>query len=449
MDKYNLFRNDYSVFIYDSYKYYEENDKFVITYKFIIKGLIEFNPTIKINKTTFKNKDIDKDFFDYLVFHIGLVEMISYYKATCSPKIIINAGYLNDEQIKWFKKLIYNGLGEFFYKNEITTTIEDLCEIVINNKEFKDYSKVQFTGKGNLIPVGGGKDSCVSMEILKNEDNYCFLMNAKTPSLSCAHISGHSDEQIIDVERNIDRKIVDLNNEGYLNGHTPFSALVAFISYLCAYISNRKNIILSNESSANEPTVINSSVNHQYSKSIEFENDFREYINKFFKIDINYFSLLRGLSEYQVGKLFSKYTKYHEAFKSCNLGSKNAEWKWCCNCPKCLFVYIILSPFLYKDDLIKIFGEDLFEREDLLETFKEIVGEKDVEPFECVGTINEANYAIKELLNKIDNDNLPILLKHYVDNVNFKPDEDKVLSYNKENNIPEYYQNLIEGELND
>ena len=109
---------------------------------------------------------------------------------------------------------------------------------------------------------------------------------------------------------------------------------------------------LSNESSANESNVQGEKINHQYSKSFEFENDFRKYYNKYLKRNVEYFSFLRPLNELQIAMAFSKFEKYHTIFKSCNVGSKGAEWKWCCNCPKCLFVYIILSPFLYKQKLI-------------------------------------------------------------------------------------------------
>ena len=104
-------------------------------------------------------------------------------------------------------------------------------------------------------------------------DNCCFIINPKGANIECARVAGYSDKIFV-VKRVIDRKIIDLNNEGFLNGHTPFSAIVAFTSYLCAYLSGKKYIVLSNEDSANESTVIGTSVNHQYSKTYEFENDF-------------------------------------------------------------------------------------------------------------------------------------------------------------------------------
>lgn len=60
-------------------------------------------------------------------------------------------------------------------------------------------------------------------------------------------------------------------------------------------------------------------VNHQYSKTYEFENDFAEYSKKYLKANVKYFSFLRPLNEMQIAKIFSRYTKYHKVFKSCNV----------------------------------------------------------------------------------------------------------------------------------
>ena len=118
-----------------------------------------------------------------------------------------------------------------------------------------------------------------------------------------------------------------LENEGNLKDAYNNAA-----SLTCPFISG--NTIKANVEGTN--------INHQYSKSFEFEKDFDDYVKKYFGLDIHYFSLLRGISEFQIGRLFSNYKHYHSVFKSCNLGSKEKEWIWCCNCSKCLFIYIIL-----------------------------------------------------------------------------------------------------------
>lgn len=441
MDKYNELRNKYDTFIYDSYEIEELENTTKITYNFIVPSLTQYKPTLEVKK--FKIDLFTKN----LIFHIGLVELVSYWKATCSKNVIIKSGYINKEQIEFFKKLYFYGLGELFYTNGITPNYDDFinikCELKEQNIEIPNY-----VGNGNLIPIGGGKDSNVTLEIMKSdfEDNLCFIINPKQVTLSCAQTAGYSNEKIVTVKRTIDKNLIELNKQGFINGHTPFSALVAFFSYFNAYITGKKYILLSNESSANESNVDGTKINHQYSKTYEFECDFNEYTKKYFKIDIKYFSLLRPLSEYQIAMLFSNYEKYHEIFKSCNVGSKKEPWHWCCSCPKCLFVYIILSPFLYKEKLIRIFGEDLFEKEDLLDIFIELTGYGKTKPFECVGTYEEVRYAITKTISKLDKQ--PYLLKYYkehfeLENLN-KNLENK---YNRENNLNPYFENLLKSEL--
>lgn len=438
MDKFENLRNQYKDFIYEKYEIIEKNDSYEIIFYFNIPALTTFEPKLIIEKTYLKNNNIDEKFFEYLVFNIGLVELISYVKCTCSPNIIIKCGYLDEYQINWFKKLYYNGLGEFLYRNNINISEQELFNITTTGE--KQNFKIQYKGTGNLIPVGGGKDSNVTLELLKDEDNTCFIINPKGANIECANISGFNT---LIVKRILDKKIIELNNQGFLNGHTPFSAIVAFTSYLCAYLSNKKYIILSNEDSANQSTVLGTNINHQYSKTYEFENDFNNYTKKYFDIDIKYFSLLRPLTEFQIGMLFSKIEKYHKTFKSCNIGSKGETWNWCNNCSKCLFVFIILSPFLYKEKLINIFNKDLYEDETLLETFKELLGYKETKPWECVGTYEEVRYAVSLLIEKLKDKPLPYLLQYYKDNYPLYLEEKYEKKYNEKNNLNEHFEAII------
>ena len=340
--------------------------------------------------------------------------------------------------------------GEYRYINGIEISIDDMLEIIVNTKEEYNLDipdSNDYDLNGTLIPIGGGKDSCVTAELLSKDkdDNLCLIIGGKEPSVKSAEIAGYKDK-IIYVKRTIDENLLKLNKQGYLNGHTPFSGLLAFLSYLVAYLSSKKYIALSNESSANESNVEGKKINHQYSKSFEFEQDFREYADKYLKADVYYFSMLRPLNELQIAMLFAKNEEYHKIFRSCNVGSKSIPWKWCGNCPKCLFVYIILSPFLYKNKLIEIFKEDLYEKEGLLDTFIELCGYGKTKPFECVGTYEEVNFAIsKTIQNLIENNvKLPYLLKYYNENyslTNTKVDITK--QYNEENNLPKEFDEIL------
>ncbi len=428
-------REKYSKIIYHSYQIIDEDDKIKIQYNFEIPGLSEFNPYIQFDKKNIINPNVNERLLNFIVFRIGIVELISYYKCVCPKTIEIEAGYIDDDEKKWFKKLYFNGLGEFLYKNNINLTEEELFEFVISGQKI-ELDQVEYSGFGNLIPIGGGKDSVVSLELLRDYDNKAFVLNAKQVDYDCA-----DGVEIYGVRRVIDKNLIELNKQGFLNGHVPFSASLAFISYLVAYLSNRKYIVLSNEGSANEPTIIGTNINHQYSKTYEFEMDFYEYTKKYFKIDIKYFSLLRPIKEIQIAYIFSKLKKYHKVFRSCNVGSKQNPWVWCLNCPKCLFVFILLRAFLSREEVIDIFSTNLLDKKDMEEYFLELIGQGDTKPFECIGTIEEVKYA----MNRIIKDDDSYLSKLYKDNYYEDIDIDLTKLYYEHNVDDEYLERIKEA----
>lgn len=506
-DKFQQFRKTYPTFIFDSLEIAKPNDSsesLKITYHFVIPGLTEFHPTLEIPLKNIR-RDYDEDFLEAIAFSLGMVEAISYYKATCSPIFLIKAGYLTSEQLNFFQKLYFYGLGEFLYVNNIETSEADLVHFAVEHEPTKTIIP-EIHPSGNLITVGGGKDSCVSLELLRNfrdipeteatfQDasvstkaasatqptetpaNTCFALNPKQANLACIEASGYP---AIYAKRTIDPELLRLNREGFLNGHTPFSAMLAFTTYLIAYLANKKYIIMSNEGSANEATVHGTKINHQYSKTYEFENDFNSYVSKYLSPEIHYFSLLRPLTEFQIGMIFAlneNLKKYHKIFKSCNVGSKDSTWNWCGECPKCLFVYIILSAFLNTDELLDIFGRDLYENQNLLPAFIELLGYADRKPFECVGTYEECRLAVSLAIQKAEENAqqsetaenpLPYLLQYYKDHYPLTftlscgyaentPNRENTASdlsgseiitaYNSENNLPPAFAQIIKQAL--
>lgn len=456
MDKslqFKQYREKYKEFHYNNYTIEEKSDAIYLKYKFEIPGLTTFEPTLKILKKDLNFSNIESIYAKNMAFHIGLIELISYWKSTCSPKVVIKCGYLNEEQIKWWKKLYYYGLGELLYTNNIETTMEDFMNIECISPDNKiEYSKIETPSNGYIVPIGGGKDSVVTLETLNinRENDYCLIINPKPVTLKCAEIAGLKNNNIIEIYRCIDQNLIELNNKGFINGHTPFSAMLAFVSYFVAFLLEKKYIALSNEDSANESNVIGQKINHQYSKSFEFECDFNNYAEKYLKAPVNYFSFLRPLNELQIAKIFSRHEKYHNTFKSCNVGSKKEEWEWCCNCAKCLFAYIILSPYLYKEKLVSIFKTDMFENKSLLQTFIELTGNGETKPFDCVGTFEEVNFAISKTIKNLENQNtpLPYLLKYYKDTYKLTSlSNDITKNYNNNNNLNEEQNAILRKEV--
>lgn len=436
MKTFNDLRIKHNSFNYNSYEIIKNEKTIEVIYQYSIDNLDNFKTVWSFPYSTSYNERI----LDRLVFSLGLVEAISYYKITC-PKIIkINCGNMSKENEGFWKKLFYNGLGEFMYKNNIEVSMDDLFSFIYKDEKLyllQDNAKYD----GVLVPVGGGKDSCVSLELLKDQKAASYCIN---PNTTITNIINECDiKDNITVKRTFDSKVLEYNRQGYLNGHTPFSAIVAFSSFISAFINGYKYIALSNESSANETTVKDSFVNHQYSKSLEFENDFINYVKGICDSDIHYFSFLRPLKEIQIAYLFSKYDKYFDIFRSCNVGSKKGEW--CSNCAKCLFVYIILTPFIKEERLIQIFGRKVLDNKVLENDFKGLIGINDVKPFECVG---ERDEVIIALSNYIKNNN-SYLTDLYKNNFNSTVDVFDFVKnqFDNNNNVPSEYLPKIKEAL--
>ena len=90
-------REKYPNFIYSSYSIQDEGDKIVIGFEFEIENLAKFNPHIEILKKSFNFKPIN-DKVRNIVFNMGMIEAMSYFKATCSPQFLIKCGSLDDFQ---------------------------------------------------------------------------------------------------------------------------------------------------------------------------------------------------------------------------------------------------------------------------------------------------------------------------------------------------------------
>lgn len=435
MVKYEELRLKHPLFIYHSFTLTENSLEFHFQ-----MDEYHFYPKWNFDKRLTEG-EYSRTAAEYAAFSLGMAELVSYWKTACSPNVEIRCGTLNKEQIAWWKKLYYNGLGEFFYRNEITADFDSFMTITAKS-DFAVFRN-EYPLSGALVPVGGGKDSVVSLELLKtaNVEITPYIINALPSAVNCAIASGADENNIIAPKRTLDPTMLSLNKQGYLNGHTPFSAIVAFSSLLFAIMTNKKYIVLSNESSANETYVSGAEINHQYSKSTEFERDFREYCEKYFSGCAEYFSLLRPLSEWQIAREFVKYPQYFKVFRSCNLGSK--ENKWCCNCAKCLYVYILLAAFLEDDVLEKMFGENLLCREDMIPILDGLMLEDVDKPFECVGTKNEVRLSLK-MASKRRIKALPILLSHFnekLGNCEIKSPEN---FFDTDNFVPQQFKSYVE-----
>ena len=440
LTKFDELREKHPRFIYHSFELSEKE----LVFHFQMDEF-HFHPTWRFN-LNFGEHSYDRGQAELIAFSLGMAELVSYWKCACCPTVEVRCGSLSERQKRWWKKLYFNGLSELFYRNGIETDFDEFMTIEAPEPPKLPIFKPALSGA--LVPVGGGKDSVVSLELMKQagENITPYIINLRGATLGCVKAAGLPEDKIAAPTRTIDKTIIELNSRGYLNGHTPFSAVVAFSALLHACVLGKKYIVLSNESSANETYVEGAQINHQYSKSTEFERDFREYCAMSFGDCPEYFSLLRPLSEWQIAREFVKYPQYFGVFQSCNLGSKMNVW--CCNCAKCLYVYVLLAAFLDDNDLTKIFGCNMLEKAELSDMLDGLMLDGEDKPFECVGTKNEVRLSLKMALDRRKQEP-PVLLKRFAERF---PDYSPVILtdyFDKDNFVPNEFLPYLERITNE
>jgi UDP-N-acetyl-alpha-D-muramoyl-L-alanyl-L-glutamate epimerase len=335
---------------------------------------------------------------------ILLLSGVSYYKAFIPKVLTCRAFELDEMTAEFLQKFYQKGLAEFAFKNGVS---------LHGHFRFHSSSAPAATPitvdlpRRICVPVGGGKDSIVTIECLRQgrEPLVLFSLGDAEPIAACI---AAAKLPFIRVHRRLDAGLLKLNETGALNGHVPITGILSAIALASAVMSGCNAVAMSNEHSASAPNLsINGvEVNHQYSKSLEFERDFAEYVERFISPSVSYFSLLRPLSEIEIARRFAKHREYFGVFRSCNTAFRQAREArgrhWCGNCPKCRFVFLALSPFFAKPDLIEIFDCNLLDDEAQHGGFAELCGLRANKPFECVGETVESAGVMSHLAGHPD-----------------------------------------------
>ena len=452
----------FNTFFFESFSF--DPDTLIASFEYSFDGEVKFTEQIGFASTKFTPKaDIDPEIMNNLLFHLSLAIGISYYKLYPTESLVVKSWYLNEDQITFWQTFYLNGLGEFFFRNKLSP--KAFAHFVNSEAGAEKFSflSTQFLCplRQAMVALGGGKDSLVSVELIKKAGIPFY-----TSTFGKNYRLHHNVSQKIGVnrlvmQRNIDPLLFKMNDEGYYNGHVPISGIIAFVLTTAAYLYDYDYIVMSNEKSADEGNTILDGmvINHQWSKSLVFEQAFADYLKQYISPDVKYFSLLRSMYEIKIAEIFSHYHEYFDVFSSCNTNFKVTEdtettlWspqynnqRRCGKCPKCAFVYTILRPFISKDDVKLIFWHELFADEGLKTTFEELLGISWFKPFECVGTNEEMVLAMKksfDLWQDSYDEDLPPLLQLFADRVlpslhdwEFVELERKLMSIGNEDLVP-------------
>ncbi len=413
--KFEAFRAKYPEFVYRGYSWRLEEKALVLTFDYdlapgdtVTTSLSMRLPAAVSEESVLAHED--------LIFRIGLIEGLSYWKAYCSPVVRVLCGALSEPETAWWKETWFDGMGEFRYRNGLLDVARETWVNFIFEGRPIETVRDQGLLEGNLIAFTGGKDSTLALGLLRDSllgPNETFFVSAPAPTRDAIkEVLEVEDYPETTVSRTMHPRLLALNAEGALNGHTPFSIVVAFLGLLAASLRGRAYFIVANEASADQPTVPGTDINHQYSKSLHFEKRFQAYAGGFWPNGPKYFSILRPFSEIGIAALLKRYEDTLSYVSSCN--AKDKPGLWCGDCAKCLFAFLLFSAEWNIFFAEGIFGRNMLEKEEHLTMLEELTGAAETRPFECVGTTQESLAIVSWILAKLpDAKDMP-LLKAYL-----------------------------------
>lgn len=335
---------------------------------------------------------------------LHLIAGVSYYKAGVPERIAIDGDPIDAPTALLLEQVYEHGLGEFAYQNKL-----DLRGRIRFPHAASSSGAATKAGlaRRSLVPIGGGKDSLVTVELLRAMDEPVTVCWVGSSEL-IAHCAARTALPRLNVGRALAPGLFDLNRAGAYNGHIPVTAINSAILVVAAILYGHDAVVFSNERSASAPTLEadGREVNHQWSKGYAFEQAFGNHVRTHVASDLAYFSLLRPLSELAVTRLFARLSRYHDVFSSCNrnfkiLGERPGS-RWCGACPKCHFVFLALAPFLPKPQLVAIFGRNLLDDASLATAFDALMEWNAQKPFECVGEARESRAAMAALARRAE-----------------------------------------------
>jgi hypothetical protein len=340
---------------------------------------------------------------------LHLIAGVSYYKAAVPAGIRIDDYTIDAETAALLEEIYHNGLGEFAYRNGLELRGKIRFPVAASNAAAAPTLGLRTHA---LVAIGGGKDSLVSIEALRAEgvEQTVTWIGGSQLIAACA---AHTGLPTLNIGRQLAPQLFDFNRQGAWNGHIPVTAVNSAIMAFAAVVSGVDQVVFSNERSASYGSMIVSAdgtvtgeVNHQWSKGWAFESAFGDYLQTHVAADLQYYSLLRPLSELAVARQFAKTDRYDAHFSSCNrnfhiLGERPTS-RWCGVCPKCHFVFLALAPFLPKLRLVGIVGRNLLDDAAQQAGYDALLEYGDHKPFECVGEGRESRAAMATLAQRAE-----------------------------------------------
>jgi len=357
--------------------------------------------------------------FEAVVRLLHLAAGVSYYKTAAPRRIVVETGALSPAESRFLHGIYDSGMREFAYRNGLAVPLDLDVSTAGAGDRPHGTPAIEAPPPGTAVPVGGGKDSIVVLEALKHLDPPPVLVSINS-SPAVERIASISGLGLFAIERRIDPLLLELNRQGAMNGHVPVTAIVCLLAVAGGYVRGYDTTVMATEASADAPTRVDSpsrvgggpprsdsmagpaggvEINHQWSKSAEFETLLGEALRDSVHSSVRCVSVLRRFTELEITGAFATLTPYLSSFRSCNRAFRISDPfdGWCADCPKCRFVFLALAPFLGRRELVQIFGTDMLDDVTQVEGFSDMLDPRR-KPFECVGTVEEVFEAFGRLL---------------------------------------------------
>jgi hypothetical protein len=388
----------YDRFIFESFALDTATRRIALNYSF--DDELHFTETITLAADA-PLEHADSPDVQRALFALHLAGGASYFKAFAPKTIEVRSGSLTAKQADFWNEFYTKGLGEYFYQNKMDW--HGFIHFPFNQETPATLPhQVPLEPKNALVPFGGGKDSQVTVEILKRNNIPVTLFRMQGHQF-ITELAELNNAPLVEVSRALDPHLYEINKLGALNGHVPITGYVTFLTITVALLYGFDSVFFSNERSSDYGNVeyLGMQVNHQWSKSNEAELMMLDYIETYVTHKTRYLNALRPLSELQVAQIFTREPKYFAHVTSCN---KNWLWqkldenpnqgRWCGECDKCAFVFAIFAAFLPLNTLEEIFKKNLFNDPGLLTAYRQLWGAEAFKPFQCVGTPQETQAAL-------------------------------------------------------
>jgi UDP-N-acetyl-alpha-D-muramoyl-L-alanyl-L-glutamate epimerase len=128
----------------------------------------------------FATAEYDPKVLDRALQALFFMAGVSYYKTFAPPEIVVKRGELDASMAGFFSKTWQRGLGEFWYVNKLDPRTRVTFPVTTEHVEPLPLSGQ----KGLLVAVGGGKDSLVSVEILRGQEDIATWSVNHRPQLT-------------------------------------------------------------------------------------------------------------------------------------------------------------------------------------------------------------------------------------------------------------------------